>query len=139
VKKLNGTYYQNPTFPGAQDESVDTYEVVDDTKLVDTNESEKNIPTPGIDYIPQEQSYIENILRLNKGARAKAYVSFSDSTSWRDKIFDGYIEQAGRDHLIMSVEDGRWFLIPLIYLDYVEFADKIIYRPIELKKNEKNI
>lgn len=83
--------------------------------------------------LPMEQSYIENILRLNKGSHAKAYISFPDSVNWKDKIFDGIIEQAGRDHLVMSLTDGKWILVPMIYLDYVEFDEKIIYRPSELK------
>lgn len=120
---MNGTYYKNPTFPGVDDDEMNNY-----------TDNIKSIPEPGIDYIPMEQSYIENILRLNKGARIKAYVSFPDSTIWRDKIFDGVIEQAGRDHLIMSFDDGRWFLIPAIYINYIEFEEKIIYRPVELEK-----
>lgn len=84
--------------------------------------------------LPMEQSYIENILRLNKGSHAKAYISFPDSVNWKDKIFDGIIEQAGRDHIVMSLDDGRWVLVPMIYLDYVEFDEKIIYRPSELKR-----
>ena len=35
---------------------------------------------------PLEQSYIENILRLNKGKYAKFYCSFPDSIEWKDKI-----------------------------------------------------
>ena len=76
-----------------------------------------------------EQSYIENILRLNKGKKVTAYVSFSDSVEWRDKKFTGIIEQAGRDHLILSnPENGKWYLILLIYLDYVEFDERINYK-----------
>ena len=53
---------------------------------------------------------------------------YSDSVEWRDKIFEGIIEQAGRDHLILSDPDtGKWYLILLIYLDYVEFPEKINY------------
>ena len=115
---MNGTYYQNPTFPGAGNED-------------EMNNYTSNImpigSTPAMN-LPMEQSYIENILRLNKGKRAKVYVSFPDSTSWRDKVFDGLVEQAGRDHLVMSGIDGKWFLIPMIYLNYVEFNEKIDYQ-----------
>ena len=38
-----------------------------------------------------EQSYIENILRLNKGKKVRVYMTFTDSTEWRDKVFDGII------------------------------------------------
>ena len=75
-----------------------------------------------------EQSYIENILRLNKGEIIKAYVSFPDSTEWKNKIFEGRIEQAGRDHLIISnPQNGEWYLILMIYLNYVTFTEKINY------------
>ena len=78
--------------------------------------------------VQDEQSYIENILRLNKGKRAKAYFSFPDSNEWRDKVFEGIIEEAGKDHLVMSdPKTGKWSLILLIYLNFVEFDEKINY------------
>lgn len=115
---MNGSYYQNPTFPGATDNQ---------------NYKTNSFQTPpgNISYNPEmdmEQSYIENILRLNKGKRIKAYVSYPDSTEWRDKIYTGIIEEAGRDHLIMSDPNtGKWYLIRMIYLNYVEFDERINY------------
>ena len=83
-------------------------------------------PTSG--NVFQEQSYIENILRLNKGKLGKFYCSFPDSMEWRDTSFTGIIEQAGRDHLIISNPNtGKWYLILLVYLNYVEFDEKINY------------
>ena len=80
------------------------------------------------DNYANEQSYIENILRLNKGKKVKAYFSFPDSTDWRDKTFEGIIEQAGKDHLVMSdPTTGKWELILLIYLNFVEFEEPINY------------
>lgn len=119
---MNGTYYQNPTFPTAEGEMPPM-----------NNYTSNIVPVDNQGTLPMEQSYIENILRLNKGKKAKAYISFPDSVNWKDKIFDGRIEQAGRDHLVMSLDDGRWVLVPMIYLDYVEFEDRIVYRPSELK------
>ena len=112
---MNGNYYQNPTFP--------------------TNQTPiGSIPTspPGnissSSLMPMEQSYIENILRLNKGKRVNAYVSYPDSSEWQNKIYTGIIEEAGRDHLIMSdPNNGNWYLIRMIYLDYVEFFERINY------------
>lgn len=76
--------------------------------------------------LEEEQSYIENILRLNKGKLGKFYMSFSDSVDWRDKVFTGIIEQSGRDHIIISdPSTGKWYLLLIIYLDYVEFDEKI--------------
>lgn len=110
---INGSYFRNPTFPTVSNEEI------------------KTTPPGNVNYystMPMEQSYIENILRLNKGKKVKAYVSFPDSSSWQNKIFDGIIEEAGRDHLIISdPSTGAWDLIRMIYLDYVEFEEKINY------------
>lgn len=79
--------------------------------------------------LPIEQSYIENILRLNKGKKVKVYMSFNDSALHKDKVFEGIIRQAGRDHLIISDPvTGKWDMLLMIYLDYVEFDDEIIYK-----------
>ena len=83
----------------------------------------------GGDDLPMEQSYIENILRLNIGKKVNVYMSYSDSVEWRDKMYTGIIEQAGRDHLIISdPSTGKWYLLLMIYLDYVEFNEKINYK-----------
>ena len=108
---MNGNYYQNPTFPSAQNDYVT---IPNNSSYVDT--------------LPMEQSFIENILRLNKGKKVKAYVSYPDSSEWQNKVYEGIIEEAGRDHLIISdPKDGKWYFIRLIYLDYVEFDEKINY------------
>lgn len=103
---MNGTYFPNAKFPA--DYNLNTAPIGND--------------------VIEEQSYIENILRLNKGKRAKAYFSFPDSNTWRDKIFEGIIEEAGKDHLVMSDPNtGNWQLILLIYLNFVEFDERINY------------
>lgn len=110
---MNGSYYQNPTFP-----STTNYE--SNIEPVNNNTT--------VESLPMEQSYIENILRLNKGRKVKAYVSFPDSKEWNDKIFEGLIEEAGRDHLIISdPKTGMWSLILMIYLNFVEFYEPIKY------------
>ena len=104
---MNGSYYPNAQFP---------------------KEMNLNTAPIGGGNVDNEQSYIENILRLNKGKKAKAYFSFPDSEKWRDKNFEGIIEEAGKDHLVMSDPNtGNWQLILLIYLNYVEFDEKINY------------
>ena len=119
---MNGNFYQNPTFPN-------------NSTLINSEE----MPPNNISFsntMPIEQSYIENILRLNKGKRVNAYVSFSDSSEWQNKIFSGIIEEAGRDHLIISnPETGKWYLIKIIYLDYIEFMEKINYSHDYSEKN----
>jgi len=74
-----------------------------------------------------EQSYIENILRLNRGKQVEIYASYPDSTEWRDRIFKGIIEQSGRDHVILSdPTTGEWYLILMIYINYIKFNERII-------------
>lgn len=78
--------------------------------------------------LPIEASYIENILRLNKGKLATAYATFENNTEWNAKIFKGIIEAAGRDHLILSdPQTGVRYLIPMVYLDYITFDEEIEY------------
>lgn len=117
---MNGNYYQNPTFPTNQNNGPTS-------------------PPANISYsqsLPLEQSYIENILRLNKGMRANVYVSYADSNEWRDKVYSGIIEEAGRDHLIISdPSNGNWYLLRMIYIDYVEFMEKINYSHNYSEKN----
>lgn len=112
---MNGNFFGNPTFPTNNNNS----------SFIDSPPGNMNYTE---NSLPMEQSYIENILRLNKGKKVKAYFSYPDSNEWRDKIYEGIIEEAGRDHLIMSdPKTGRWFLLRMIYLDYVDFDEKINY------------
>ena len=84
------------------------------------------LQVPGM--LPVEQSYIENILRLNKGKLATVYATFENNTEWNAKIFKGIIEAAGRDHLILSdPQTGERILLPMVYLDYVTFSEEIEY------------
>ena len=82
-------------------------------------------------FFPMERSYIENILRANKGKLANVYMTFTDSTEWRDKVFTGIIEDAGIDNIIMSdPQTGKWYLLKIIYLDYVSFDEEITTIPM---------
>ncbi|MCQ6274564.1 spore coat protein GerQ [Bacillus sp. V3B] len=84
------------------------------------------VQVPGM--LPVEQSYIENILRLNKGKLANVYATFENNTEWNAKIFTGIIEAAGRDHLILSdPQTGERILLPMVYLDYVTFDEELEY------------
>ena len=84
----------------------------------------------GIGMLPIEQSYIENILRLNRGKLATVYATFENNSQWNAKTWVGLIEAAGRDHLILSdPETGQRLLLPMVYLDYVTFNEEIEYSP----------
>lgn len=115
---MNGSYYPNNTFPGnnlggvPNNQSVPSYEQTQ-TMLNPTT---------------MEQSYIENILRLNRGKKAKFHVTVPGSIKWQDRVFEGIIEQSGRDHIIVSnPSTGEWYLILMIYLDFVTFEEAINY------------
>ncbi|WP_100332523.1 spore coat protein GerQ [Bacillus xiapuensis] len=82
---------------------------------------------PGM--LPTEESYIENILRLNRGKVATVYMTFENNREWNAKIFKGVIEAAGRDHLVLSdPQTGRRYLLPMVYLDYITFDEEIEYQ-----------
>ena len=119
---MNNGYYQNPIFPGTglndntipNQQSIPSY---DQSQKITYNASE-------------EQSYVENIIRINKGKMAKFHVTVPGSVEWPDRVFNGIIEQAGRDHIIVSNPNtGEWYLILLIYLDFVTFDEPINYSP----------
>jgi spore germination protein Q len=81
---------------------------------------------PGM--LPLEQSYIENILRLNKGKLVHVFTTFENNSQWNAKEFVGIIEAAGRDHLILSdPQTGKRYLIPMVHLDYVTFEEEVEY------------
>ncbi|HET7657000.1 MAG TPA: spore coat protein GerQ [Bacillales bacterium] len=78
--------------------------------------------------MPSQTSYIENILRLNAGKTATVYMTFEGSDQWKDKIFKGVIEAAGKDHIILrDPETERRYLLLMIYLDYITFESEINY------------
>ena len=112
---MNNNYLNNPNYQG--------------TPLYSNGMSTPNqstAPTTNNEYIPDEQSYIENILRVNKGKKVSVYQSFADAGQWKDKVFTGIIEQSGRDHIILSDPNtGKWYLLLMIYVNFVEFDEPI--------------
>lgn len=87
--------------------------------------NQTSVNTPDL---PLEQSYIENILRLNKGKNARVHMTFPDSNEFRDREFTGIIEQSGRDHIILrDPKTGTWELLLMIYVDFITFDEKINY------------
>ncbi len=78
--------------------------------------------------LPMEQSFIENILRLNRGKQVTVYMTFENNSEWNAKIFKGRLEEAGRDHIIISdPESGKYYLLLMVNLDYVVFDEPIDY------------
>lgn len=119
---MNNNYFDKNGFPGAP---------------LFVNNGNSSMPTPNQTVAPNysadmplEQSYIENILRLNKGKQVRIHMTFPDSTEFRDREFSGIIEQSGRDHIILSEPStGKWLLLLMIYVDFITFDEKINYSP----------
>lgn len=112
---MNGSYYTN-AFPGTG---------------LNNNTVSNQQSVPSYQDTQDEQSYIENILRLNRGKKARLHVTVPGSIEWQDRVFDGIIEQAGKDHVILSnPQTGEWYLILIIYLDFVTFEEPINYNKL---------
>ncbi len=110
---MNSNYYQNPTFPS---------NIVPQMNNQIQTEMPKGGGLPAV-----ERSYIENILRGNKGKIVKVYASFPDSAT-KDKEYTGIIEEAGLDHLILKdTNTGNYYMIKMLYINYFEFMEPIYY------------
>ncbi len=130
---MNNNYYQNPMFP---QEPIGTELEQFNTPNQETAPNISNQSTSsGLTYVQLQGPYNENIFRANTGRIASFYMSFSDSVEWRDKVFTGVIEEAGKDHVIISdPKTGKWTLLVLLYLDYVEFEEPINYPVIKSQR-----
>ncbi|MDQ0257410.1 spore germination protein Q [Evansella vedderi] len=85
-------------------------------------------PPPAEGQLPLEQSFIENILRLNRGKVGTFYMTFENNERWNAKVFKGVVEAAGRDHIILSdPQTGKRFLLLMVNLDYVTFDEPLKY------------
>lgn len=88
-------------------------------------------------YIPQESTtppisegnnenidtykYTETIINENIGKKATVYMSFADSIEWRDKVFVGKVESAGRDYVLLRTDNNKQLLLWSIYINFIEF------------------
>lgn len=128
----NNLYHNSPIFP--------------DQQMIPGQQMQSSMPSQ---YMPagvgiaatqtvpieQQQSYIENILRQNRGKLITAYMTFTDSNEWRDKAFTGILEDSGIDHIIISdPKTGTWYLLKSIYLDYVASEEKLNFTVIVPKR-----
>lgn len=101
--------YQQPVYP----------QFVYADQLINPND-------PGNTFAPQ-QSYIENILRMNYGKVATVYMNFENS-QWGSKVFKGIVQAAGTDHIILKdVASETRYILLTIYLCYITFDEKIDY------------
>ncbi|PRX61052.1 spore germination protein Q [Cohnella sp. SGD-V74] len=82
---------------------------------------------PGLPGQPEE-SYVENILRMNLGKVATLYMTYENNSEWNAKIFKGILEAAGRDHIIISDPvTGKRYLLLMLNLDYITFDEPLNY------------
>lgn len=128
---MNTNYYANPIYPNINNNGFDVTKSKGIISMPNNNMNNTlGVNSTNNSIAFEEQSYVENILRLNKGKLATFYFSYPDSVEWRDRTYTGIIEAAGRDHIIISEPDsGRRYLLLNIYLNYVEFNEKIDYSP----------
>lgn len=81
---------------------------------------------PGM--LPIEESYIENILRLNKGKMGTFYFTYENNNQWNAKVYKGIVEAAGRDHIILSdPQTGTRYLLLMVNFDYATFEGELNY------------
>lgn len=108
---------EQPTFPGI---TVPT----SSGALLPTVPGTAEVAAPG------EESYIENILRFNRGKIGTFYFTYENNSQWNAKVYRGRIETAGRDHIIISdPQTGKRYLLLMVNLDYVEFDEPLVYIP----------
>jgi spore germination protein Q len=80
-----------------------------------------------------EESFIENILRFNKGKIGTFYFTYQGNSKWNAMVYQGRVETAGRDHIIISdPTSGKRYLLLMANLDWVEFAEQINYPHAEI-------
>lgn len=80
-----------------------------------------------------EESFIENILRFNKGKVGTFYFTYQGNSRWNSMVYQGRVETAGRDHIIISDQSsGKRYLLLMANLDWVEFAERINYPHSEI-------
>lgn len=88
----------------------------------------QQLPTGAI-----EESFIENILRFNKGKIGTFYFTYQGNDKWNAMIYRGRVETAGRDHIIISdPANGKRYLLLMANLDWVEFGEQINYPQQEI-------
>ena len=122
-----GGYFNQPAEPYAQNTYYQPQQpVVVPVQYPQQNNNRQTPTSPLQGMLPIEQSYIENILRLNKGKYVTVFCTFENNTQWNAKQFDGVIEAAGRDHIILSdPTTGNWYLLLMIYVNFIKFDEEI--------------
>lgn len=110
---MNNTYYNKDIFPQAQYNNEDIEQI-------------KPINQTYTQNIQINEPYMNNIIKTNIGKKVKIYMTFPNLEEQIE--FNGIIEQTGNDYIILSEPStGNWKLLPIIYLNYITFEEKINY------------
>lgn len=110
----NSGYYQNPVFPG-----------MENNNNMPNQEFGSNFGNMKSDFTYGE-SYLDGFLKRNKGKKVKVYTTIPGSNEWQDKIFEGIIEETGKDYIILSdPATGQWHIIPMMFFDFITFVEPI--------------
>lgn len=113
--------------PTSQDKESDPLQEKNSTGVPPSSPA---TPTPPMAPPPIiDQTYIENILRINLGKSGRFFFSYGDSTKWHDQMYRGVIEQVGRDHFVIHdpITDKR-YLLQFVYFDWAEFDEVLNYQ-----------
>ncbi len=82
------------------------------------------------DSAPEVEEFYESFNKMvssNLGKHVNIHCSFTDSTKWHDKEFIGVLASAGDNYVIVyDQETNRHYLIVAVYIDFIEFFDKIM-------------
>ncbi|WP_078592639.1 spore coat protein GerQ [Evansella clarkii] len=82
-----------------------------------------------------QESFIENIIRFNKGKIGTFYFTYQGNSRWNAMVYQGRVETAGRDHIIISdPASGKRYLLLMANLDWVEFGERINYPRTEISQ-----
>ena len=66
------------------------------------------------------------LVATNLGRNVIVHCSFTDSTKWHDKEFTGVLASAGDNYIIVyNSAENRHYLIVGVYIDFIEFTEKI--------------
>jgi len=65
-------------------------------------------------------------LKLNTSKKVKVYATFPNGGEWQNRCFSGILENLNDEDLIISdPSNGNWYMIPIKFVDYFEFEEKM--------------
>ena len=92
--------------------------------------SPQGMPRQTNTTIENVEEFYESFNKLvsnNLGRMVNVHCSFTDSTKWHDKEFVGVLASAGDNYIIVyDKEVNRHYLIVGVYIDYIEFFDRVV-------------